>query len=297
MPDEILRLVAPLPIYRKVIDHFGSSTDNQNLPSGYKLTSTKDNEVKRDLFDGTRLVEPFIYLDDSYAGLLSQVGKAVKTIWLNRDQELAPELWPIHDVDITSIDELSELESKLHNPSLVQCETWWDEWNLPENIRTHVKLVAKTAYTLAVLLRREGVGVDPILTHRGSLMHDLDKIETLNQVMGHGEMGGDFFDRQGYPQLAEIVRGHLMHKIYETDAVEQSWETTLVNFCDKLVEGDRLVSFDYRLDQLKIRYPYYREAMEKAETHVWALSDDICAILSLPTHNRLIAMLNNLING
>ena len=176
-----------------------------------------------------------------------------------------------------------------------QCQTWWDEWDLPENIRRHVRKVAVSAYILAVLLRREGVDVDPILAHRGGLMHDIDKIETLNQVMGHGEMGGDFFEEQGYPELAEIVRGHIMHTVLNTPPEQRKWEDNLVYFCDKLVEGDRLVPFNYRLNQLKVRYPHYRGPMEKAEPYIWALSDKICSILSLPDHEALIQKIKEVI--
>ena len=291
MPDDLrLLLVAP-QIFGRLDGQFNSLIERQGEPSGISIHGFTARKFEPGFSMNNERSESYLYLDDSYPRLLLHVGRAEKTIWLNKDNEIAPGEWPVQDVDLASIDELDDIDVKLRNPTLQQCVNWWDEWDLPENIRRHVKTVAKAAYDLAILLRREGIPVDPILTHRGGLMHDIDKIETLNQVMGHGEMGGDFFDEQGYPELAEIVRGHIMHTILDANAEDRGWETNLVYFCDKLVEGDRLVPFNYRLDQLKIRYPYYRPAMEEAEPYVWDMSDKICAILSIPDHNHLIKKL------
>ena len=68
-----------------------------------------------------------------------------------------------------------------------------------------------------------------------------------------------------------------------------TWEDRLVFFCDKLVEQDRIVPFDVRLRALQARYPGFREVMAQAEPYVWALSDQICSILSIPSHENLIS--------
>lgn len=288
MPDNPRLVLVSSSVFGKAIEIFKPRVTNMSVPAEFKVNNLTLRDIGTDLEGDITVSQPYFYLDESYPQIVTQLGRAAKTIWLNEDGEIAPGEWPVQDVDITSLEALGNLGASLRNPTLDQCRTWWDEWDLPENIRRHVKKVAQSAYVLAVLLRREGIEVDPILTHRGGLMHDIDKIETLNQVMGHGEMGGDFFDEQGYPELAEIVRGHIMHTILKVRPEERRWEDSLVYFCDKLVEGDRLVPFNYRLDQLKIRYPHYRGPMEAAEPYIWALSDKICSILSLSSHEHLI---------
>lgn len=85
-----------------------------------------------------------------------------------------------------------------------------------------------------------------------------------------------------------------MHRIMHPGAEDLPWEVKLVYFVDKLVEGDQIVSFDKRLARLKERYPGYRGAMARAESHIWALSDGITSILSISDHEKLIMTLRKL---
>jgi hypothetical protein len=77
------------------------------------------------------------------------------------------------------------------------------------------------------------------------------------------------------------------------EAQDWGWEVKLVFFCDKLVEGNELVTFDQRLDALKIRYPYYVEKMERAESAIWDMSAEICEILDIPSHAELVELLRD----
>jgi len=133
--------------------------------------------------------------------------------------------------------------------------------------------------------------IDPILTHRGGLLHDLDKIETLRLSGAHGKKAAAFIEKKGYPEAAVIVREHIMSTILNPNADNRSWEVKLVFFCDKLAEGDQLVPFNQRLTALYERYPGYRNIMQQAEGPIWQMSDQICSILSIPNHESLIAML------
>jgi putative hydrolase of the HAD superfamily len=267
-----------------------------------------DNKLTNDvyLFDGLEisplsrrdhaLEVPFAYLDEDYHALSAWQSQAAKTIWFNPENELAPLGEPFHDAEIMDIMDINGIGLKLHHPTVAQCVSWWDAWDLPENIRRHVRQVAWGAYTLAVLLRREGVQVDPILTHRGGLMHDLDKIKTLSKGHQHGRVGADFLEGEGYPDLAEIVRGHNLDSILRPGADERPWEINLVFFCDKLVEGDRFVTLDERFTALEQRYPRFMQWMAPSKARVMAMSDRICERLSIPSHEQLIQMLIDLRN-
>lgn len=232
------------------------------------------------------------YLDPHYERLCAYAGRGWRTIWFNRDGGMAPARLPVHDGELTRLEALSEVPAMLlDKPSLAACDAWLDAWALPDHIRRHSELVAWMAYVLGVMLRDVGVDLDPILAHRGGLLHDLDKLHTLESSQGHGDVGAAFVREQGYPHLAAIVAGHVMRMDAGATAADPSWETQLVFFCDKLVEQDRIVPFDVRLKALKERYPAFRGVMNKAEPTVWALSDQICSILSIPDHDSLIQML------
>ena len=64
------------------------------------------------------IFKPYLYLDESYPRIRGQVGKAMKTIWLNETDQFAPGGWPVQDVDILSLDALVDLEAQLRNPTL-----------------------------------------------------------------------------------------------------------------------------------------------------------------------------------
>jgi len=232
-------------------------------------------------------------LDDDYAHLGVCFDVGVRTIWLNRRGKLVPDGMPVQDADVVSVGDLVKDDILLQKPSLKQCYAWWNEWDLPENIRRHVKTVAWGAYVLAVKLRNKGVEVDPILTHRGGLMHDIDKIETLDKDGQHGQMGAEFLLQQGYPAMAEIVREHIMDRILKPGAEDLPWEVKLVYFVDKLVEGDQMVEFDVRRKALIQRYPDYRDKITASAPAINELSDHICSILSLASHGRLVRMLKD----
>ena len=69
-------------------------------------------------------------------------------------------------------------------------------------------------------------------------------------VNSHGQVGASFIEAQGYPEIAEIVRGHILHTILDPKSDDRPWEVKLVYFCDKLTEGDRIVTLEERFTAL-----------------------------------------------
>jgi hypothetical protein len=235
-----------------------------------------------------------VYLDADIARLRTFAHNGWRTLWFNPTGQIAPDFVPAHDGELATMGDLWEIPALLMKPTLKTCVDWMDVWALPENIRCHVRLVARLAYGLGVLLRRTGEPVDPILAHRGGLLHDLDKLHTLDGTQRHGGMAAAFLREQGQTDLAEIVRGHILGSVLEDQTDLRTWEARLVFFCDKLVEQDRIVPFDERITALKARYPGFRGIMDQAEPYVWALNDHICSKLSIPNHENLISFLKEL---
>jgi hypothetical protein len=238
-----------------------------------------------------------VYLDVHYAQLKMMAAHGWRTLWYNPGCAIAPDCIPVHDGELATLDALDQVPLLLAKPTLSQCYDWLDAWYLPGNIRRHAELVGWMAYVLGVLLREQGVHLDPILAHRGGLLHDLDKLHTLDHAQPHGEMGAAYLSQQGHPDLARIVSGHVMRTALQADNASPTWETRLVFFCDKLAEEDRIVPFDVRLQALKNRYPGFRGLMDRAAPFVWGVSEEICSILSIPSHENLINRLLELQNS
>ena len=232
-----------------------------------------------------------VVMDSDYASLIPFAEQGVRSVWLNREGKAVLDWLPMHDLELTNLEGLLDLRKILDRPTLNQCLGWWADWGVPENVRLHVQCVARAAYHLAVMMRKAGISVDPILTHRGGLLHDIDKIQTLKQSGAHGRQGAAFLSDAGYPEVAEIVGEHILHTILSPGAEECTWEVKLVYFCDKLVEGDQIVPMEERLSALKARYPGYRQLIMRSDHALWRLSDQVCSILSLPDHEALIALL------
>jgi putative hydrolase of the HAD superfamily len=235
-----------------------------------------------------------VYLDRAYPHLQDRTSKAWRTAWLNPDGRLVAH--PAHDLDLISLAGLTAQLEGRHAPGLQICESWREAWSLPQNIRQHADRVAWLAYALAVALRQKGKIVDPILAHRGGLLHDLDKIDTLDEGHLHGMRGAAFVEDQGFPVLAGIIRNHVLRMDLSSKINDWSWEEKLVFFCDKLIEGDRLVPFPVRLSALKKRYPASQKVLTASEPVVFRLSDELCSILSISGHEKLISWLDNLQN-
>ncbi len=240
-------------------------------------------------------VDRVIYLSAQYHQIYAFQKAGFRTAWLNPEGFLVKK--PRHDLDLVDLKELKDQQRHLDQiPIFQQCCTWLDQWQVPENVRRHTTRVADLAYALAVALRVQGVQVDPVLTHRGGLLHDLDKIATLSEPRQHSLLGADFIEKQGYQQLSKIIRSHVMHAILERDESDWTWEERLVYFCDKLVEGDQLVSFPVRLAALKKRYPDYQLVLDRSAPAVFALSERISSILSISNHEKLISYLLDIDN-
>lgn len=236
----------------------------------------------------SREIRRGFFIDEAYDAVVSKQGQYELILWMNWDNSPAPAAFPEPDMEVAYLEQLMTLGTFVPRPSAAQCIDWWLEWNLPDNIKRHVTKVAAIAYKLALEIRRAGLDVDPILTHRAGLVHDLDKIETLHQANRHGHVSADFMIRRGYPELAEIVRHHLLGLFLVHDLSGFSWEMKLVNYCDKLVEGDRVVLLPERLSALKQRYPQSRSLIDSAEPHLWRLDNEICSILDLDNHESLV---------
>ncbi len=199
--------------------------------------------------------------------------------------------WPIHDFEITALPDLLKDDALRPGviPTLQTCLNWWEVWEVPENIRRHMTQVARLAYWLSTQLSTHGISLNPLLAHRAGLVHDLDKIATLHQSGQHGRKGAAFLEAEGYPAVAEVVRGHLLDTIADWPRLyENHKELVLVNYADKLVEGDRIVPLPVRLKALKSRYPAFRRLIAASEKPLFELDKFLRSILSISNHEKFI---------
>jgi len=96
------------------------------------------------------------------------------------------------------------------------------------------------------------------------MLHDIDKLKTLDKDEQHGKVGFEILKEQ-YPEVAELVKKH--HLAYILDDQLQNWEEKVLNLSDARILEDEVVSLDKRFEYIRNRYPDItggrREEMEK----------------------------------
>ncbi len=112
-----------------------------------------------------------------------------------------------------------------------------------KNIQSHVKLVAKTAITLASAVKlqagkknRQNPDINLDLIYAGALLHDIKRKE-----VNHAAKGARYLLSLGFPKVANIVAQHMDLTL---PLSEHLTETQIVYFADKLCNS-AIIDLDY----------------------------------------------------
>jgi putative hydrolase of the HAD superfamily len=221
--------------------------------------------------------------DEFLADVMGATRAGWQAIWLNPRGQAAPALLPVQAADLSTLAELPEVLTRPFVPGLDLCRSWLQEQG-SLGVMQHVELVAALAYWLALELRRQGVKVDPLLAQRGGLLHDLCKLKGKGQsgADDHGRRAALWLHAQGLFELAEIADRHMLFGVNQLERAPRSWEEKLVYFCDKLVEGNRVVSFEERLEALRARYNLDVEQLGRVQQYLADLRSELCSRLEIP---------------
>ncbi|MEA4906518.1 MAG: HAD hydrolase-like protein [Anaerolineaceae bacterium] len=241
----------------------------------------------------------FVMIGDTYTtDILGAAHAGWRAVWYNPQQQFCPGMLPYHDAEI---DHFSQLPAALEHtplPSLTLCYHWLAGQNASHLLLQHVQTVAAIAYGLAVLLRRKDVGVDPILAHRGGLLHDLAKLSARRSMPGldHGAAAAALLQARGLPDLAEIANRHMLYCLVEPQRKPLTWEQKLVYLADKMVEGAQLVDPQARIRALQGRYPEEADQIAQTLPALEQLLQELCERLS-QTPTGLLDELKTILTG
>lgn len=231
--------------------------------------------------------------DDYKSDILGAKAIGWRAVWYNPTGQDVPGSIPFQDGEFSSMADFPRTLEWLYLPDCPTCLGWLEERGTPYNILAHVQMVAAAAYLLAVWLRRKGIAVDPVLTHRGGLVHDLGKMDSIRSGHERGDLGDhaalarDLLLARGQPELAEIADRHMLCQNPASLRRPRSWEEKLVHFADKLVEGNRTVSLQERLAALQTRYPAFAQEITGSLPILVEMEQEICMHLEI-TPDELI---------
>ncbi len=167
-------------------------------------------------------------------------------------------------------------------PNREACLKLMDQYEMLDNIMNHSIEVAKVALFLSMELNKKGQRIDLALVEAASLLHDLTKTECLKTKEDHAQTGYQLLKRIGYEDVGKIVAEHI-HLSLKEDPLWVS-EKEVVNYSDKRVQHDRIVSLEERFRDLKDRYVKNQrifELFEQLEKETFEIEVKIFSILGI----------------
>ena len=123
---------------------------------------------------------------------------------------------------------------------------------MPEHIVAHSLQVYRVAACLADHLNSKGNHLDNHLLKAAALLHDITKSRSFETAENHALTGGQQLSDLGYPEIGNLVRQHVRLDDY-SDPKDFS-EAVIINYADKRVLHDRIVSLDERMRYIQKRY-------------------------------------------
>ena len=171
-------------------------------------------------------------------------------------------------------------------PTREECLGLMSKYGMLENIVSHSLEVARVALFISIELNKKGQKVDLGLVEAAALLHDLTKTECLKTREDHARTGSQLLKGLGYERIGEIVAQHIWLERGRTPSGVT--EEEIVNYADKRVMHDRVVSLEERFSDLKERYGLNQKAVDylaRLREEVYGIEHKIFLILkSDPSH-------------
>lgn len=180
-------------------------------------------------------------------------------------------------------------------PTREECYRLMRQYGMLENIINHSLKVAKVACFIAKELNKRGHRIDIALVEASSLLHDLTKTICLGTGEDHAKTGSQLLKELGYERVGEIVREHI--EITKVNNPSMVSEEEVVNYADKRVLHDRIVSLEERFKDLKARYGKTEKGMERIgelEKKTFEIEEKIFSLLKISPNENFA---NNIEDG
>jgi len=137
-------------------------------------------------------------------------------------------------------------------PSKEDCYKLMYETGMLPNIVAHSLQVCRVAVFLSDHLEKQGIKLNRELIETSALLHDITKTRSLKTGEIHSLTGAELIGGMGYPEVAYIIGHHVV--VDENFITGQPTEVEIVNFADKRVLHDRIVSLQARMDYILAKY-------------------------------------------
>ncbi len=146
-------------------------------------------------------------------------------------------------------------------PSKKKCYQLIREMEMMDHIVDHSIQVCSVTILLVDQLKNHGTVLNRDMVQAAALLHDITKTRSFKTGENHAETGCQFLKDLGYIEVGDIVRQHVVMDKYF--AADKPSETEVVNYADKRVLHDKVVSLSKRMDYVLERYGQKPELRER----------------------------------
>jgi uncharacterized protein len=167
-------------------------------------------------------------------------------------------------------------------PTRDECFRLMSQYGMLDHIIHHSIEVARVALFLSTELNKRGQRIDLSLVEAASLLHDLTKTVCFKTKEDHAQRGSQLLKEMGYERVGEVVAEHVvLSKKRDRSSVS---EEEVVNYADKRVQHDRIVSLEERFSDLMDRYGKSKKdfgQLEQLKKTIFEVEAKIFSILEI----------------
>ncbi len=149
------------------------------------------------------------------------------------------------------------------------------------NIIAHSRQVMRVSLVIIDNLKN-GVSINRNLVIAAALLHDITKTRSLETREPHDQSGGELLRELGFPRVGEIVEQHVI--LLDFNPQEKLEEREIINYADKRVMHDRVVSLSERMEDLIHRYgttEKIKSLIRQRESNTYAIEKKIVDSMSV----------------
>ena len=136
-------------------------------------------------------------------------------------------------------------------PNREECFRLIHKMEMMDHIIDHSIMVSNVAVCLCRFFKKcPDIDIKCVIS--AALLHDITKTRSFTTGEIHSETGGILLTDLGYPEIGDIIRQHVTLDACLKNA--PITESEIVNYADKRVLHDQVVSLEKRLEYIKARY-------------------------------------------
>jgi len=137
-------------------------------------------------------------------------------------------------------------------PSKRECYRLLCEMETMEHIVAHSLQVCRVATFLVDNLTARNAKLNRDLVQASALLHDITKTRSFKTKESHDSTGAQLLAGLGYHDVGSIVGQHV--RLNENFISNSLGEAEIVNYADKRVLHDKVVSLEERMNDILVRY-------------------------------------------